>query len=155
MATLEEIESLIKPILDSKNVELSELAFRKEDGMKILQIAIMYADGSMDIETCEVVSTLISDVLDKQDVVSGEYFLEVCSAGAERPLKTDSHIKGSIDKYIYVSFTETISNMNDVYGYLKEVDDTELLIEYLDKTRKTKLLVDRSKIKSIRLAIKI
>ena len=80
MEQLENIKTLILPVLDSLGIQLYDLKWVNEKKSRILQIAVMRADGSMDIDTCALVSEKISEALDAHDDwISFEYFLEVCS----------------------------------------------------------------------------
>ncbi|MDD6467128.1 MAG: ribosome maturation factor RimP [Erysipelotrichaceae bacterium] len=156
MELLQQIETWIQPALEQHKVELVSLEFRKEDGMKILQVAIMHEDGSMDLDTCADVSEAISTILDlHEDSIEGEYYLEVCSAGAERELKNDQQIRAALDKYVYVSFFEPIQQMEDVVGYLKGVEDDVITVQYMQKTAKRFISIPKSNIKKIRLSVKI
>ena len=83
MEQLENIKTLILPVLDSLGIQLYDLKWVNEKKSRLLQIAVMRADGSMDIDTCALVSEKISEALDAHDDwISFEYFLEVCSPGA-------------------------------------------------------------------------
>ena len=62
----------------------------------------MRKDGSMDIDTCAAMSEKISEKLDEVDMIASEYFLEVCSPGAERELKDETQIRDALDEYVYV-----------------------------------------------------
>ena len=155
MELIKELEKIITPILNDHNVILSELKFRNEEGMKVLQVAIMYEDGIMNIDTCATVSEGISVILDESDLINSEYYLEVCSAGAERPLTNEQQLQKALGNYIYVSFKESIEQLDEVYGYLTAVSETNLVVEYMKKTAKKTLQIPRDRIKSIRLAIKI
>lgn len=54
---------------------------------KIVEILIERLNGEkVQVGDCQKVSRNISAILDVEDVVSGKYFLEVSSAGLERPL---------------------------------------------------------------------
>ena len=52
MEQLENIKTLILPVLDSLGIQLYDLKWVNEKKSRILQIAVMRADGSMDIDTC-------------------------------------------------------------------------------------------------------
>ena len=53
---------------------------------KIVEILIERIDGEkVQVNDCQVVSKNISAMLDVEDIISGKYFLEVSSAGVERP----------------------------------------------------------------------
>jgi ribosome maturation factor RimP len=53
---------------------------------KTLQIMAERPDGGMDIEDCARLSRELSDFLERQDPIEGEFVLEVSSPGIDRPL---------------------------------------------------------------------
>ena len=94
MEQLETLKDLILPVLDSLDIQLYDLKWVNDKKARILQIAVMRADGSMDIDTCALVSEKISEVLDAHDdLIRSEYFLEVCSPGAERELRSPQELQ--------------------------------------------------------------
>ena len=53
----------------------------------LVEIFIERLDGEkIEVGDCQLVSRNISAILDVEDIISGKYFLEVSSAGLERPL---------------------------------------------------------------------
>lgn len=59
----------------------------KEKNEWYLRIFIEKNVGHLDMDTCVAVSEAISDQLDEADIITNEYYLEVSSPGAEKPLK--------------------------------------------------------------------
>ncbi|HEY1615438.1 MAG TPA: ribosome maturation factor RimP [Rhizomicrobium sp.] len=53
---------------------------------KTLQIMAERPDGSMDVEDCATLSRALSEFLEREDPIEGEYVLEVSSPGIDRPL---------------------------------------------------------------------
>ncbi len=53
---------------------------------KTLQVMAERPDGGMDIEDCARLSRELSDFLEREDAIEGEYVLEVSSPGIDRPL---------------------------------------------------------------------
>jgi len=53
---------------------------------KTLQIMAERADGHMDVEDCAKLSRALSEFLDAEDPIEGDYVLEVSSPGIDRPL---------------------------------------------------------------------
>ena len=156
MEQLSVIQGWLEPVFAKHNVQLYSLQFLKDMGMNILQVAITNESESIDLDICAEVSEDISAILDlHEDAIDGEYYLEVCSAGAERELTNDQQIEASIEKYVYVSFKKNINDMEDVTGYLKEVNAESLTVEYMNKTVRKRLSVTKDNIKKIRLAVKI
>lgn len=155
MVQKEKITNLITPILDEYNVILYEVKWERLGKNKVLQIAIMNEDGSMDIDTCADVSERVSELLDSSDLINEEYFLEICSPGAERVLKTDNDILGAIGKHIYVKFKRPINGLDEVTGDLANYENDELLVNYLLKGVKKKAVIKKDDITLVRLAVKL
>ncbi|HTO40205.1 MAG TPA: ribosome maturation factor RimP [Rhizomicrobium sp.] len=79
------LESVIAPIVDAAGYRLVRV--RMLGGkIKTLQIMAERADGLMDVDDCATLSRALSDYLDQEDPIAGEYHLEVSSPGIDRPL---------------------------------------------------------------------
>jgi ribosome maturation factor RimP len=53
---------------------------------KTLQIMAERPDGTMNVDDCAALSRALSEFLDAEDPIDGEYVLEVSSPGIDRPL---------------------------------------------------------------------
>lgn len=155
MDVLKQIKEMCEQILTPEAIQLYDVSWQQEGKNRILQIAIMRADGSMDIDTCALMSEAISLKLDEMDIVSGEYFLEVCSPGAERELKNEEQIRGALNEYVYVKLRDPKAGLDAVKGYLRSVEETQIEVEYMDKAVKRKAVIEKSNIAYIRLSVKI
>ena len=156
MEQLEKIKTLVLPVLDSLGIQLYDLKWVNERKSKILQVAVMRADGSMDIDTCALVSEKVSELLDaNEDLISFEYFLEVCSPGAERELRNLEEIRGALGKHIFVRLKHPFKSMMEITGDLLEMDETTLTISYRDKAATRKAQVAIEDLEKIRLAVKL
>ncbi|MBP3853483.1 MAG: ribosome maturation factor RimP, partial [Erysipelotrichaceae bacterium] len=89
------------------------------------------------------------------DWYTKEYNLEVCSPGAERPLKTEKQITGAIGSYVYAKLKDPKQGIADVTGDLKENREESIVIEYKEKTRKKSIEIDKSNLKELRTAVKV
>ncbi len=153
MSSITAIKSLIDPILEKHNVLCYECKWVNEGKMRILQVAIMRNDGSMDLDTCQLVSNEVSDVLDQNDVITFEYYLEVCSAGAERELRSDAEISAVIGAHVFVRFNKPVEKKMEITGDLLSFEEGVLTIAYRDKQKKLEITVEKSNISLIRLAV--
>jgi len=82
---MSQLEPLIAPVVEAAGYQLVRL--RLMGGKtKTLQIMAERADGLMDVDDCAVLSRALSDFLDQEDPIEGEYNLEVSSPGIDRPL---------------------------------------------------------------------
>lgn len=83
---IKQLETLVKPILLSKELELVDITYRHERGRWILSLFID-KEGGVTIEDCVAISREFGDLLDVKDIMPGPYSLEVSSPGLDRPLK--------------------------------------------------------------------
>ncbi len=156
MKPLEELEELIRPLLHAQDLRLAECKWVHQSGMQILQVAIMRPDGSMDLDTCALASQQISDLLDAhENLIPSEYYLEVCSPGAERELKTEENIVFSIGKIVFVKFHHPISKLLETTGILVSYVDGKGTLSFRDKALTRTLEFTRDNLSFIRLAVRL
>ena len=149
------VKPFIEEIVTSNGLHLYELEFVKEDGMWFLRVSIEKDDGTMDFETAEVISNLVSTKLDELDPIEHEYVLDVCSPGAERPIRNKEEFKNNLNEYITVYLNQEDENKKDSYtGDLLEVNEENIVMSYKDKTRIKKVSIKFENISKAHLAIK-
>ncbi len=149
----EQIEEITKPITDELNLELVDVEFVKEGRSWFLRVYVDNPDAPIDIDQCALVSERLSEILDELDPIEQNYFLEVSSPGAERPLKKEKDFENAISKFIYIKTYEPILDAKEFEGYLQSYTDEEVQIEIKIKTRRKTIVIPRQKIAVIRLAI--
>ena len=154
-----DIVKIVKPhieqILKEQNLNLYDLEYVYEDKTWILRVSIEKQDGTMDFETAEVASDLISAKLDEIDPIDHYYILDVGSPGIERPIKTKQDYLNNLNNYISVYLKEKDENNKDVYtGDLLEVNENNIIMSYKEKTRIKKVSIDFNQIEKAHIAIK-
>ena len=149
----EQIETIVTPITEELNLELVDVEFVKEGRSWFLRVFVDNPDAPIDIDQCALVSEKLSEILDQLDPIEQNYFLEVSSPGAERPLKKEKDFVKAIGKFIYIKTYEPILDAKEFEGYLKSYSDEEVEIEIKIKTRRKTIVIARNKIAVIRLAI--
>lgn len=155
MEQLTRLKELFEPVLSANDVVLYDLLFRYEKNMKILQVSIMKNDGSMDLDTCALISEKLSEVLDEHDIIDSEYYLEVCSPGAEREIKDLNELPNIVGKHIFVRLRHSIKSKVEFQGDLLSVNGELVEMNYRDKALTKVVSFDKSEIEFIRLAVKI
>ena len=149
------VKPYIEEIVTSNNLHLYDLEFVKEDGMWFLRVSIEKDDGTMDFETAEVISNLVSAKLDELDPIEHEYVLDVCSPGIERPIRNKEEFASNLNNYITVYLKEEDENQKDSYtGDLVEVNEETITMSYKDKTRSKKITIAFENIEKAHIAIK-
>jgi ribosome maturation factor RimP len=76
---------MIAPAVEAAGYRLVRLRLMGGE-RKTLQVMAERADGRMDVEDCARLSRALSEFLDREDPLEGEYVLEVSSPGIDRPL---------------------------------------------------------------------
>jgi ribosome maturation factor RimP len=79
------LEPILEPVVEAAGFRLVRLRIMGGK-TKTLQIMAERADGSMNVEDCAELSRALSEFLEQEDVVEGDYLLEVSSPGIDRPL---------------------------------------------------------------------
>ena len=148
----EVVEELVLPILDELQLELVEVEYVKEGKSWFLRVYIDKETG-VDIEDCGNVSEKLSEKLDEVDPIPQNYFLEVSSPGAERPLKKEKDFLKAIGKNVYIKTYEPILDAKEFEGVLTGFDGKEVTLEIKIKTRKKTIVIPFEKVAKARLAI--
>ena len=79
---LSKIQELIKEPLKKENIEVLDVHFEEEDGVKNLMI-IIDKMPYVDLDTCVLATHIINPILDEADLIEDSYVLNVCSKGVE------------------------------------------------------------------------
>jgi ribosome maturation factor RimP len=148
----EVVEELALPILEELQLELVEVEYVKEGKSWFLRVYIDKETG-VDIEDCGNVSEKLSEKLDEVDPIPQNYFLEVSSPGAERPLKKEKDFLKAIGKNVYIKTYEPILDEKEFEGILTSFDGKEVTLEVRIKTRKKTIVIPFEKVAKARLAI--
>jgi ribosome maturation factor RimP len=146
------IEQLVKPILDDMNLELVDIEYVKEGSNWFLRLFIDSEKG-IDIEECGVVSERLSEQLDELDPIQHNYFLEVSSPGAERPLKKEEDLIKAIGKQVHIKTYEPINGEKLFEGVLTDFDGQTVTVNVTIKTRKKLVEIPYDKVAKARLAV--
>ncbi len=111
-------EELILPILEEHGFELVDVEFVKEGSTWYLRSYIDKPGGIM-VDDCELVSRALEAQLDKEDVISEAYVLEVSSPGLGRPLKKDKDYVRNEGKEIELRLYKSFEHEKEFRGILK------------------------------------
>ncbi|NRD78876.1 ribosome maturation factor RimP [Bacillus sp. BRMEA1] len=148
----EMVDELASPILQELGLELVEIEYVKEGKSWFLRVYIDKESG-VDIEDCGLVSERLSEKLDEVDPIPHNYFLEVSSPGAERPLKKAKDFEKAIGKNVLIKTYEPIDGEKSFEGLLLAFDGQTVQIEMKIKTRKKTIEIPYEKVANARLAV--
>ncbi|HFI0513924.1 TPA: ribosome maturation factor RimP [Streptococcus suis] len=136
--------------------ELVDVEYGKMGGDYVLSIFVD-KEGGISLQDTADLSEVISPILDtiKPDPFPEQYMLEVTSPGLERPLKTADAVKKAVGKYIHVKLYQAIDKIKVFEGTLLSFNGTDLIMEYMDKTRKKEVTIPYQTVAKARLAVKL
>ena len=150
---LKELEKRLEPVFAAHDIAKHAMRF-VAGKPPVLEICIMHADGSMDMDCCGEVSRDISEVLDEIDYGEGAYNLDVCSFGAERELDREE-IPGAVGEHVFVQLKNPAAGLDAVEGDLVMCSEESIAIEYSVKGRKKTAQFALDNIRMIRLAVRL
>lgn len=154
MEIIEKIKKLTYEIIKDTTYYLYDVEYTKENEENFLRIYID-KDSGITIDDCVSLTEKVASKLDEEDFIKERYYLEICSPGAERILRNLEEIKRSKGKYVLVKTYEKINGIKEFLGYLENVNDIGVTINYKYKNKCQDLKIEYKKISKIRLAIKI
>ena len=144
---LQKMKEKLIPILKRYDLDIYSIRTKKEFGEKIVEILIDV--DVMDINELEKIHMEYVDLLTDDDL-DDDYFLELSSLGAERPLKTKEDIEKAIGKYIYLETNKYKGN-----GYIISFENDIIKLEINDKGRIRKIDIDYKDARHMRTSVKV
>lgn len=130
MAKIEEnVETLVKDKIEGLGYELYDVLFLKEGPNKILRIVIDNEKG-ISLDDCEKVNNEVKDLIDEEDLIKEQYYLEISSPGIERLLRKDWQLKKFKGELVEVKLFKKDEKGNKNYiGELGETTEKELQLK--------------------------
>ncbi|OGS27768.1 MAG: hypothetical protein A2297_08825 [Elusimicrobia bacterium RIFOXYB2_FULL_48_7] len=151
------IDELTKPletlVASLGSFELVDLEYHKEGNEMVLRvfadlIGRMPGDKGISIEECSLISRKISDYLDKEGLISGNYNLEVSSPGLFRKIKKPADFLKFTGSKARIRFFEPMEGQKNLLGLIQGIENGILGFETLEKKE---YKIDLSKIASANL----
>jgi len=149
----DEVYALSLPLAEENGYTIYEVEYKKEGADMVLRVVLDTkndSDEPVSITACENVSRALSDILDKKDIISGAYMLEVTSPGIDRPLKKDEDFTRFAGKEIEIGLYKAVNGSKMLCGILLGLEDGKVSFEADDK----KISIPKDDASFIRLAVK-
>jgi len=129
------LQPIIEPAVEAAGFKLVRLRLMAGK-TKTLQIMAERPDGTMNVDDCAQLSRALSDFLESEDPIEGEFNLEISSPGIDRPLTRQSDFarwSGHEAKIELVNPDET--GRKKFRGMLLGLDGNDVVID-LDGARR-------------------
>ena len=141
----EKVEKIIQNPVENLGYSLYDVYYVKEGKDYFLRVIIDKPTG-ISLEDCEKVSNEINPILDEENIIKEQYFLEVSSPGIERILRKDEHLEKNIGKEIEIKqFKKDEQGKKEYQGILKKFDKDFIYIENNEEKK-----IDRKNIAQIK-----
>ncbi len=128
MADLGKIQNAVQAVLDQEAVELVDVQMLHESGRRILRFYVDKA-GGVKLDDCEYLSHRIGGVLDTENLVDGNYVLEVSSPGMDRVLKKERDFLRFVGHRAKVRLKTAENGQRTFHGFLKAMEGTQVVLE--------------------------
>jgi ribosome maturation factor RimP len=142
----DQLTALLLPVIRELGLELWELEYGTRQGGALLRIYIdrpwqgaaaaneaaspdLESESGISVDDCARVSHAVSQVLDKEDPVAGEYTLEVSSPGLDRVLRTLAHFERFVGSQARVEMRAPVGGRKRFQGRLLQVADGNFLLD--------------------------
>lgn len=118
------ILNTINDISEKNNLFLLEVLFRGTERNRVIEIFI---DGEEDLsaDDCAKISREINQDIEKKELLTSAYRLDVSSPGVDRPLKYLKQYKKHINRKFEVSY-KSGENKKRITGKLVKIEDDHL-----------------------------
>ena len=128
----EKVSLLAERLAEELAVELVDVELVKEGSQWFLRIYID-KEGGMDLDTCEIFSRRLGEILDEDDPISQAYRLEVSSPGIERVLKKEKDFVRFSGQKVKINLFEAIDGKKQLIGLLMGIQDGKVKVEADEK----------------------
>src|SRR5258708_40026909 len=130
---------LLEPPIEALGFELIDIEFAREGRGGVLRIFIDAPAGvdalageletGVTVDDCARVSHAVSEVLEIQDPIKGNYTLEVSSPGFDRILRTRAHFERFVGQRIISELKLPIDGRRRFIGVLKSASGDTIVVE--------------------------
>ncbi len=124
----EKIEEIIAPTVKDMGFDLIQVKMLDGRKAQTLQIMAERPDGSMTLDDCAAISRQLSAILDVEDVMPGEYRLEISSPGIDRPLVKLTDYPKYVGHTVKIETVLPINGRKRFTGAIKAVEKSDVVI---------------------------
>ncbi len=123
-ANMAKIEAICQRTAEKLGYELCDAAMEKEPAGRYLRIYIDQ-DGGVTLDDCEKYHRAVQPLLESFDYD----FLEVCSPGIDRPLKTERDVEKSLGLLVEARLYRPLDGKKAVQGLLRGMDRDRVTLD--------------------------
>ena len=138
------IKDIVLEACETLGLDFFDIENSKQGNSDVIRVMADTSEG-ITINQCVALNKLLCELI-PEDLIAGEYMLEVSSPGAERKIRHLKDAEASVGKYVFIKLYEKIDGEKEFYGDLEALNGDVLTIAGLE--------ISFDKIATIRWAIK-
>ena len=116
----EEIVRAAEAAAEERGYEIVEVEITKKQPTRI--IVTVFRKKGVNIDDCAEISRAINDSID-DDLIQGQYTLEVQSPGLDRPIRTKDDYRRNLGNKVEVHLYKKVNDKKDFIGILTDYGD--------------------------------
>lgn len=116
------------PIAEELGFLVYDVEYVKEGGARFLRIFLDKPADGINLDECEEFSRAFSEVFDKSDPISENYFLEVSSPGIERRIRRREHFEINKGETVDVGLYKAMNGSKTIVGELEGLDEDDNVV---------------------------
>jgi len=152
---IDKLKKALEQLLKESGYELYELKYIQQKSKKTLRIFIDRLDRSISIKDCEEVSRKVGPLIDEGELLSGSYFLEVSSPGAERELRNERDFMRFVSETVKIITLEPVEKRTVFIGRLTDFNKQENAISILERDSKRTFKINYDNVKKAQLYLEV
>lgn len=128
MGLVQELETIVTPLLAQAGIELVDLQYQREPQGWTLRF---YLDktGGFSLSDCEEWNDRLGEAVDQSGLIHQSYSLEVSSPGLQRPLKKPADFEKYLGTEAVIKLFAAQNNQKNFHGRLVRLENGQLLVE--------------------------
>jgi ribosome maturation factor RimP len=127
------LNELMSPVLEELDLEVLEFSIKHRN--KTIAVSVI-ADGltkPITIDQCSRLNKVLTKAIDDQELIHGEYTVEVSSPGLDRPLRSERDFERVVSKRVRFHLKEKILDKVEHEGVVLEVIPGQVIISVKDE----------------------
>lgn len=116
----EEIVRAAESAAEERGYEIVEVEITKKQPTRV--IVTVFRKKGVNIDDCAEISRAINDSID-DDLIQGQYTLEVQSPGLDRPIRTKDDYRRNLGNKVEVHLYKKVNDKKDFIGILTDYGD--------------------------------
>jgi ribosome maturation factor RimP len=123
-----QVWQVAEPLVVDHGMEIVDIEYRREPRGNVLRFYLDRPEGGVTMDELTSMSRRLGNLIDVNEVVHGQYLLEVSSPGINRRLRQPDHFRRYIGQRVRARCIETLSGKRAFLGLLREVSDDGFIL---------------------------